>query len=142
MGAKTKIIVLHMKEIIYTLVFLALAILLVILLVIMFRSHSKDSQSTPKYNPGVYTSSLKLNNNTLEVEVSVDESHINSIRFANLDESVATAYPLIQPALEEIADQIYESQSPDEVQYSADTPYTSEVIADTIRQALEKAATN
>lgn len=142
MGAKTKIIVLHMKEIIYTLVFLALAILLVILLVIMFRSHSKDSQSAKKYNPGVYTSSLTLNNNTLEVEVSVDESHINSIRFANLDESVATAYPLIQPALEEIADQIYESQSPDEIQYSADTPYTSEVIADTIRQALEKAATN
>lgn len=142
MGAKTKIIVLHMKEIIYTLVFLALAILLVVLLVIMFRSHSKDSQSTKKYNPGVYTSSLTLNNNTLEVEVSVDESHINSIRFANLDESVATAYPLIQPALEEIADQIYESQSPDEIQYSADTPYTSEVIADTIRQALEKAATN
>lgn len=141
MGSKTKIIVLHMKEIIYTLVFLVLAILLIVLLMIMFRSRSDGKQTEKRYNPGVYTSTLTLNNNTLEVEVAVDESHINSIRFSNLDESVATAYPLIQPALEEIADQIYESQDPENVQYSTETPYTSEVIADTIRQALEKAAT-
>ena len=37
MGSRTKIVVLHMKEIIYTAVFAALAIVLIILLVIMFR---------------------------------------------------------------------------------------------------------
>ena len=37
MGSKTKIIVLHMKEIIYTAVFAALGILLIILLAVMFR---------------------------------------------------------------------------------------------------------
>ena len=36
MSAKTKIIVLHMKEVIYTIIFVVLAILLAILLFLMF----------------------------------------------------------------------------------------------------------
>ena len=41
MSSKTKIIVLHMKEIIYTAIFAALGILLIILLVVMFRPGGK-----------------------------------------------------------------------------------------------------
>ena len=102
MGSKTKIIVLHMKEIIYTAVFAALGILLIILLVVMFRQNDSSSAVGEKqYTPGIYTSSLTLNNANLEVEVSVDESRINSIRFSNLDETVAAMYPLVQPAIED-----------------------------------------
>ena len=46
MGSKTKIIVLHMKEIIYTAVFAALGILLIVLLVIMFRQDDSSSGTT------------------------------------------------------------------------------------------------
>ena len=45
MGSRTKIVVLHMKEIIYTAIFAALGILLIVLLVIMFRSGKGDSAS-------------------------------------------------------------------------------------------------
>ena len=75
----------------------------------------------------------------MEVEVTVDSSHINSIRFSNLDESVTTMYPLIQPALETIADQIYETQSLENISYSEENPYTSQVILNAITKALEKA---
>lgn len=92
--------------------------------------------------PGTYTSTLTLNNTNLEVEVSVDSSRINSIRFANLDETVTTMFPLIQPAIEEIADQIYDTQSLDAVELSDDAPYTSQIILNAIRQAVEKAAVN
>ena len=92
-----------------------------------------------KYIPGIYTSTLTLNNNALEVEVTVDESHINSIRFSNLDESVATMYPLIQPAIEDIAEQVYKTQSLDGIEYSSDNPYTSQNILNAIHTALEKA---
>ena len=144
MGSKTKIIVLHMKEIIYTAVFAALGILLIILLIVMFRPGGKDKSADAKkqYTPGVYTSTLTLNNTNLEVEVSVDSSRINSIRFANLDETVTTMFPLIQPAIEEIADQIYDTQSLDAVELSDDAPYTSQIILNAIRQAVEKAAVN
>lgn len=142
MGSRTKIVVLHMKEIIYTAVFAALAIVLIVLLVIMFRpeSHNSSADTGQRYNPGIYTSSLALNNTNLQVEVAVDESHINSIRFSNLDETVTAMFPLIQPAIEDIADQIYETQSLDAVTLSEDTPYTSQIILDAVREAVEKAA--
>ena len=50
----------------------------------MFLPGKNDKSSSAKkiYTPGVYTSALTLNNTTLEVEVTVDESlsliHISS----------------------------------------------------------------
>lgn len=142
MGSRTKIIVLHMKEIIYTAVFAALGILLIVLLFIMFRpGDKKDGTGAEKqYTPGIYTSTLTLNNTNLEVEVSVDESRINSIRFSNLDETVTAMFPLIQPAIEDIAEQVYDTQSLDDVALSDDAPYTSQIILDAIKEAVEKAA--
>lgn len=142
MGSRTKIIVLHMKEIIYTAIFAALGILLIILLVIMFRpGKGTDTTSTEKqYTPGIYTSTLTLNNTNLEVEVSVDESRINSIRFSNLDETVTAMFPLIQPAIEDIAEQVYETQSLDDIALSDDAPYTSQMILNAIKDAVAKAA--
>ena len=142
MGSRTKIIVLHMKEIIYTAIFAALGIILILLLFIMFRPEgdSSASDASRRYTPGIYTSSLTLNNTNLEVEVAVDETHITSIRFSNLDETVTTMYPLIQPAIEDIAEQIYDSQSLDDISLPQDTPYTSQIILDAIKEAVEKAA--
>lgn len=141
MSSKTKIVVLHMKEIIYTAVFAALAIILILLLVFMFLPKNKESKTNEeKYMPGVYTSTVTLNNTALEVEVTVDETHINSIRFSNLDESVAAMYPLVQPAIEDIAEQIYDSQSLENIQYSSDSPYTSQLILGAIGDALKKAS--
>ena len=142
MSSKTKIVVLHMKEIIYTTVFAVLAVVLILLLIFMFLPKDrKESLEETKYAPGVYTSSVMLGNTALEVEVTVDESHINSIRFSNLDETVATMYPLIQPAIEDIAEQVYDKQSLEELEYSSENPYTSQIIINAIDEALKKAVT-
>lgn len=53
---------------------------------------------------------------------------------------MATMFPLIQPAIEDIAEQIYDTQSLEEITLSEDTPYTSQVILDAIKEAVEKAA--
>ncbi len=142
MSSKTKIVVLHMKEIVYTAIFAVLAIVLIILLIFMFRPKSREtSAEADKYVPGVYTSTVTLNNTALEVEVTVDEAHINSIRFSNLDETVTTMYPLIQPTIENIAEQVYEKQSLDNIEYSEEYPYTSQILTSAIDEALEKATT-
>ena len=131
-----------MKEIIYTAVFATLAVILIVLLLFMFLPKNKGTSiHEEKYMPGVYTSTVTLNNTALEVEVTVDESHINSIRFSNLDETVATMFPLIQPAIEDIAEQVYDNQSLENIQYSESNPYTSQVIINAIEEALKKAET-
>ena len=89
MSSKTKIVVLHVKELIYTGIFAALGILFIILLIIMFlpKEEKKETMSavtqqttTDSYVPGVYTTSLILNDNVVEIEVTVDEKNINAIR--------------------------------------------------------------
>lgn len=143
MSSKTKIVVLHMKEIIYTALFVVLGILLIILLTFMFLPKGeKNTSNSKEYMPGVYTSTVTLNNTNLEVEVTVDSSHINSIRFSNIDESITTMYPLIQPAIEDIAEQIYKDQSLENITYSEENPYTSQIIVNAIEDALKKAEVN
>lgn len=140
MSSQTKIVVLHMKEIIYTIVFAILGILLILLLTFMFfPKDEKPASSQNQYLPGIYTSDFTLGSASLEVEVCVDEDHINSIRFSNLNESVTTTYPLIQPAMENIADQIYETQSLENLTFSKEQLYTSQIIVNAIETALSKA---
>ena len=139
MSAKTKIVVLHMKEIIYTAVFVILGLILLILFAFMFFPKSDSPSKTVSYSPGVYTSSFSINNTDLEVEVSVDNTHINGIRFTNLNESVATMYPLMQPTIESLTEQICQSQSLENISYSDENAYTSQMILKAIEDALKKA---
>ncbi len=142
MSSKTKIVVLHMKELIYTVIFAVLGILLVLLLIFMFlpdKNQKNDSTETMQYIAGVYNASMKFNNNAIDVEVVIDNNRINSISLVNLDETVATMYPLMQPALDNISQQIYEKQSLENITYSEDNQYTSMVLLQAIEQAVAKA---
>ena len=140
--SKTKIVVLHLKEIIYTAIFVGLGILLILLLVFMFVPKNTDSTAdddAPIYKPGVYTSQMTLNNATLNLEVVVDKDHINSVRFVNLDEDISAMYPLVEPALDEIASQLYLDVTVEDIVIPDSSKYTSVKILDTIKTTLDKA---
>ena len=147
MSSKTKIVVLHVKELIYTAIFAALGILFIVLLIIMFLPDEEKKEASAvvtqttsnTYIPGVYTTSLILNDNVVEIEVTVDEHNINSVRLVNLDEAVTTMYPLIQPSFEDLANQIITLQSLDGVTYPEESKYTSMILLDAITSSLEKA---
>ena len=145
MSSKTRIIVLHMKEVVYTIAFLILAVLLGILIYFMFgpgKSQTTSAAGEGLYTPGVYRSSLTLNKNTFDVEVTVDQNNIQSIELVNLSESTAAMFPLMEPALESLASQIYTSQSLENIQYSEDQKYTSMILLNSIETALKKAENN
>lgn len=141
MSSKTKIVVLHMKEVIYTAIFIALALILGIVVFFMFGpgKGKLSSGTVHKYKPGVYTSSIELNSNTFDVEVTVDADSIQSIHLVNLSESTAAMFPLMEPALESLASQIYTNQSLENIQYAEDQKYTSMMLLDSIADALKKA---
>ncbi len=142
MSSKTKIVVLRMKELIYTAIFVALGILLLILLVFMFApktQKTETAEASALYTPGVYTSSIMLSGNAVDIAVTVDETRITSIAMVNISEVVETMYPLMEPALEHIAEQIYSSQSLDNITYPEENQYTSIVILDAITRAVDKA---
>lgn len=111
-------------------------IALVILLVFRFQFLKKEPS---KYMSGVYTSSVVLNNQAFDVKVVVDDNHISDISLDNMDETAAAMYPLMQPALDNISQQIYEKQSLDDITYDEANQYTSIVLLDAIEEALSKA---
>jgi len=141
MKSKTRIFVLHSKEILYTALFLVFAIILVLLLVFMFRN--KDDKagatSTSKYMAGIYTSSIVLNDNVVDIQVVVDNDQINSVSIVNLEESVATMYPLLQPSMEDISAQLNANVPLEQVTYSSSNQYTVAVLLEAIENALDKA---
>jgi len=133
-----------MKEIIYTAIFIGLAILLISLFLIMFRPKKETSLSSQaaSYVPGVYTSSLTLGSQNINVEVTVDAEQITSVSFVSLDEAVTTMYPLMQPVMEDLESQILNSQSLENLSYSLETRYTSQALTNAIEKALNKAKIN
>ncbi len=139
MSSKTKIIVLRMKEIIYTGIFLGLAVLLIALCLIMFRPKKDEETQAASYIPGVYTASLNLGSQDVNVQVAVDSDAITSISLVPLNEAVTTMYPLMEPALEELSEQIINTQSLENLTYSSQSHYTSTALLGAIERALEKA---
>lgn len=142
MSAKTQIVVLHMKEVIYTLIFAGLSILLIFLFLYMFLPSEQETENSESatYTAGVYTSSIQFQNSAIDVQVIVDASQIRSISLVNLEDSVTTMYPLVAPALEELSEQIIHKQSTENLSYSANSQYTSLMLLNAINQALEKAS--
>lgn len=145
MSSKTKIFVFHMKELIYTGIFIALAILFILLITMMFLPGKKGEQETvPEeesvYIPGVYSTSLVLGSHTIDVEVLVDATSIQSVRLINLDEAVTTMYPLIQPSIETLKEQICEKQSLQDITCPEESKYTCMVLLEAIQTSLDKAA--
>ncbi len=152
MSSRTKIVVLRMKEIIYTAIFAGLALLLIALFLFMLRARKSDSAAPDSggavheqslqtsYIPGVYSASISLGNQTVNVEVAVNASEITSISLVPLDESIATMYPLIQPSMDNLAEQIIASQSLEGITYESGSRYTSQVLLNAIERALSKAA--
>lgn len=150
MSAKTKIVVLHRKELMYTGIFVALGVLFLILLIMMFLPDKENSQpretnstvttdAVPIYIPGIYTTELILGNESIDVEVVVDKDSITSIRMLNMNDAVTTMYPLLEPTFESICDQVYELQTLEGVTYSSENKYTSLVLLETIQTSLDKA---
>ena len=155
MSSRTKIVVLHMKELLYTAVFAILGIALIILLFILFApednnvpnqestdpptSESSTEMAVSLYIPGLYNTELIVNDQTINVEVIVDAEKITSLQLVDLNETVQTMYPLLQPTFDSLTSQILEKQSLDDISYNQEHRYTSLVLLEAISKALEKA---
>lgn len=142
MSTKTKILVFKMKEIIYTIVFAVLAILLIIFLVLIIKGHSKKSSESSKkstFSPGIYEASIVLSSNPVNIEVVVDHEQIKSISMVNVSEAVTTMYPLISSSLTEIASQIVQNNSTENLVFNDENKYTSIILVNAINTALCKA---
>ena len=91
------------------------------------------------YIPGIYTTELLLGSETVNVEVIVSDHAITSVSLADPSETLTTMYPLLEPTMESLNDQLCEMQDPEQVTYSAETRSPSLVLLEAVKASLEKA---
>lgn len=164
MSSNTKIVVLRSKELVYAIVLIVISVLIIMTVVSLFvpqkentsapaaseaeseetetqsiEPQSSNSVSSTLYTPGIYSSAIRLGNANVELQITVDTDHINSITLSNLDESVSTLYPLMQPTLNELSTNILENQSLDSIDYADENRYTSMLLMQAISSTLDKA---
>ena len=133
--------VFHLRELIYTLVFILLGIILIISLVIMFYNRGnkqEKEENTGVCEPGVYTSCVTLNGNPMDVKVTLDDNHINSITVDNVSNTITTMYPLVEPAFNDIANQIVTNQSLENIKFDDNSKYTYTILYNAILDTIEK----
>ena len=150
--SKTKIVVFKLKELLLTAALVVFGIVILLLVIAMV---SMDNESTPGiggtaatgdstetsalYYPGVYTSTMELNDTTIHLELVCDSDHINSVRLINLDEAVETMYPLLSPALEDLELQLSKNVPLEELEFTEGSTYTQTLLVEAIEKTLEKA---
>ena len=158
--SQTKIVVIPLKKLLIGAVIAAIVIAFVIFAVI--RLGSKDSDNSrniisdyasassnietpldnadaPKFCPGVYTASILLDGNPVDIQVTVDSSNINSIELVNLSESITTMYPKLTTSFDEVASKVMEAGTTN-ITYDSANRYTYSVFIEAISAALKKAA--
>lgn len=164
MSSHTKIVVLRSKELVYALVLFVISVLIIMTAVSLFvpqnqskkesktereesetgvspqnANETSDGASNARYVPGIYTSAIRLGSTNAQLQITVDADHINSITLTNLDETVSTLYPLMQPTLDELSATILETQSLEGINYTDENRYTSMLLMQAIRDTLDKA---
>lgn len=155
MSGKTKILVLHMKELIYTGIFIFLGIIFLILLAVMFLPGSRDTSSQSgtetatetsenttsemsniTYTPGIYSADIEVSGNSIELQVIVEKDGISDVSFTHLDEAIETMYPLFTPVLDNIASQLRNGISLENITYEDSQKYTTLVLIEAISEVL------
>ena len=145
----TKIFVLQMKDLIriglFTLLGLALVILLLVLLVPRGRAAAPEEEAEAVYTytrfyPGTYASTIILNNEPVQVRVTVSEHHIQSVYLYGMDDVQRLFYPLIEPRMNDLAEEVLRYQSA-YIQPTTDYPVTTGILQKAVIAALQLAYT-
>ena len=143
----TKIFVLQMKDLIRVGIIALVGLILVILaLVFLLPRGSAEPDETgrvtampmARFVPGTYASTIILNDEPVHVRVTVSENEILSIYMSDMADVQRVFYPLFEPRMRELAEEILRYQSA-HIDPQTDYPVTTGILQDAIRAALELA---
>lgn len=141
MSSQTRIIVLKQKNLMYGAMIAVSIIAIILILMFCFRGKSHENTSDDnmfQYTAGVYSSTVVLNGNPVEIRVTMDDNLIHHIDAANISDSIETMFPVFDTCFNEITEQVIQNNSTQNITYPAENKYTSIVLLDAIDHAISK----
>ena len=141
----TKIFVLQMKDLIRIGIFAALGLALVIMLLVLLVPRGRGAESEDeaalhgqRFVPGTYVSTIYLNNEPVEVRVTVSENSILMLYLSGMDDTQRVFYPLFEPRMLDLAEEVLRHQSAYIVPQT-DYPVTTGILHEAVMAALQMA---
>ena len=136
-----KILVLQMKDLIKIGAIAIGGIILVVVALVLLLGGSGDSQ-TPEtdgiFVPGIYASTIILNDKPLEVRVTVSDTEILDIYLTDKAEIQRIFFPLFEPRMADLAVEVLHHQTT-AIDPATDYPVTTDILHRAVKAALELA---
>ena len=131
----TRFVVIKFRELVKTIVFAILGVIIIIGLIYFFLPKEEE---TAVYRPGTYYSQFTLHGETAEVEIVVDKNNIKSVSLTDMPETISVFYPLVETTAKEVGKEIVKQQST-AIDISQNT-YTAQLILDAVEKGLAQAS--
>lgn len=132
----TKFVVVKLKELIKTVVFAVLGVIILVGLIWFFLSLGDNDSGT--YRDGVYHTQVALGEESAMVSVTVHGGKIEDVALSEVSESALVFYPLLQSAAEEVCKEVVKNQSLT-IQVSEQNAYSAQAVLEAVAQGLEEA---
>ena len=136
-----RIFVLHKRDLFRMGIIVVVALVLIVAALVIFipgRGRNDDPGATARFIPGTYSSTIVLYNQPLHVRVTVSENEILSVYMTDMADIQRTFYPLFEPRMAELAQEILRYQSA-YINPRTDYPVTTGILQEAVRNALEMA---
>jgi uncharacterized protein with FMN-binding domain len=138
----TRIFVLHKNELIKYGIIALVGLILIITALVLLIPRGGRSPSEPaalaRFIPGTYASTIILHNEPLHIRVTVSENEILAIHMSDMHEVHRTFYPLFEPRLTDLAEEVLRYQTA-HITPRTDYPITTAILQDAVRTALRLA---
>lgn len=137
----TRFLVLRMKDLIKVGAIVVVGLTLIILTLVFLlpgRGGGEMPGTDGIFIPGTYASTIILNNKPVEVRVTVSENEILTIDMSDMAEVQRVFYPLFEPRLNDLAQEILRHQTAYIVP-ATDYPVTTNILQRAVKAALDLA---
>lgn len=133
--SKPKFMVFKLKDLWVPIIVTVFAIALVVFFISKITATKATFSPDQGFNDGLYVAEISLDNAEFNVAVSVHKNSIKSVELRNMDEDAKLMYPLFEPSMAYINDQITKTQSL-EIEEFAEAKETAAFLMSAVRDAL------
>lgn len=108
--------------------------------IIIKPGHIEDNEMEDKqvYEAGIYIREILLANSAIKIQIFLDERNVTSVEIIEEDTVMSAMYPLIEPSIKRISEELSAGKSVDEYTFSESSYYTEKILLDAISEILQE----
>ncbi len=133
--SKPRFMVFKLKDLWVPVIVTIFAIIMVVFFVSKLTATKATFVPDQGFNDGLYVAEISLDNAAFNVAISIHKNSIRSVELRNMDEQAKLMYPLFEPSIAYINDQVTKTQSL-EIDEFAQAKETTAFLMSAVKDAL------